>query len=83
MPESPRYARPFRKYLHTRVLTILVRMQRWLAARGRFPEAKRSLAAARGIPAEDADDNWKIHREVSPRLALSLGKKWILKKQNF
>ncbi|KAJ3488583.1 hypothetical protein NLI96_g2731 [Meripilus lineatus] len=37
---------------------------RWLAARGRFPEAKRSLAAARGIPAEDADDNWKIHREL-------------------
>lgn len=40
-------------------------LRRWLGARGRFDEAKISLARARGIPADEADSNWKIHRELS------------------
>ncbi|KAH9938799.1 general substrate transporter [Epithele typhae] len=37
---------------------------RWLAAHGRFDQAKRSIALARGISAEEADDHPLIHREI-------------------
>ncbi|KAI0791266.1 general substrate transporter [Abortiporus biennis] len=37
---------------------------RWLAARGRFDEARISLAKSRGIPASETDGNWKLHREL-------------------
>jgi len=36
---------------------------RWLAAKGRYPEAKRALARARGVPIKEADDDYNIHRE--------------------
>ncbi|KAJ3476036.1 hypothetical protein NLI96_g11437 [Meripilus lineatus] len=46
---------------------------RWLTARGKFPEAKRSLARAWGIPLQEAEENWKIHRElVDMQCALEL-----------
>ena len=38
---------------------------RWLTARGRFDEARRSVALARGIPESEADKHLFIHREVS------------------
>ncbi|TCD71050.1 hexose transporter hxt1 [Steccherinum ochraceum] len=38
---------------------------RWLAAHGQFDKAKISLARARGIPAHEAESNWKVHREVA------------------
>lgn len=47
-------------------VVLIFESSRWLAARGRYPEAKRSLARARGIPDHEVDDNWKIHREVRP-----------------
>ncbi|KAL4244691.1 major facilitator superfamily protein [Abortiporus biennis] len=37
---------------------------RWLASRGRFDEARISLAKSRGIPASETDGNWKLHREL-------------------
>ncbi|KAI0074897.1 general substrate transporter [Panus rudis PR-1116 ss-1] len=37
---------------------------RWLASKGRYDEAKMSLARSRGVPLHEADDNIKIHREL-------------------
>ena len=37
---------------------------RWLASRGRYDEARISLARSRGIPLHEADENKKIHREL-------------------
>ncbi|PSR84219.1 hypothetical protein PHLCEN_2v5507 [Hermanssonia centrifuga] len=37
---------------------------RWLAKKGKYEEAKISLARSRGIPQREADDNAYIHREV-------------------
>ncbi|KIP04406.1 hypothetical protein PHLGIDRAFT_93500 [Phlebiopsis gigantea 11061_1 CR5-6] len=37
---------------------------RWLAAQGRYDDARLSLARSRGIPVEEADENKKIHREL-------------------
>lgn len=37
---------------------------RWLASKGRFDEARLSLARSRGIPLHEAEENKKIHREV-------------------
>ncbi|KAI1788235.1 general substrate transporter [Ganoderma leucocontextum] len=37
---------------------------RWLTARGRFDEARRSVALARGIPESEADKHQFIHREI-------------------
>ncbi|CAL1701815.1 unnamed protein product [Somion occarium] len=38
---------------------------RWLAKKGRFEEAKVALARSRGIPTHEADDNFKVHRELT------------------
>ena len=37
---------------------------RWLASKGRYDEARISLARSRGIPVHEADENKKIHREL-------------------
>ncbi|KAH9850449.1 general substrate transporter [Lenzites betulinus] len=37
---------------------------RWLTAHGRYPEAKRAIAATRGIPADEADNHFFVHREM-------------------
>ncbi|KAH9884210.1 general substrate transporter [Cubamyces lactineus] len=37
---------------------------RWLTAHGRFPEARRAIAATRGIPESEADDHFFVHREL-------------------
>ncbi|KAI0324563.1 general substrate transporter [Cubamyces sp. BRFM 1775] len=37
---------------------------RWLTAHGRFPEARRAIAATRGIPDSEADDHFFVHREL-------------------
>nr|VWO99847.1 Uncharacterized protein [Ganoderma boninense] len=38
---------------------------RWLTAHGRFNEARRSVALARGIPDSEADKHQFIHREIA------------------
>ncbi|KAM5541537.1 hypothetical protein V8D89_004727 [Ganoderma adspersum] len=38
---------------------------RWLTAHGRFDEARRSVALARGIPDSEADKHQFIHREIA------------------
>ena len=37
---------------------------RWLAKKGRFEEARRSLARSRGVPLNEAEHNGMIHREM-------------------
>lgn len=37
---------------------------RWLAKKGRFDDARRSIARSRGIPTEEAETNKMIHREL-------------------
>ncbi|EKM51398.1 uncharacterized protein PHACADRAFT_263484 [Phanerochaete carnosa HHB-10118-sp] len=37
---------------------------RWLTARGRYDEARLSLARSRGIPLDEAEHNKRIHREL-------------------
>lgn len=37
---------------------------RWLASKGRYDEARVSLARSRGIPLHEAEDNKLIHREL-------------------
>ena len=37
---------------------------RWLTVKGRYDEAKISLAKSRGIPMHEVDENEYIHREV-------------------
>ncbi|KAI0808276.1 general substrate transporter [Fomes fomentarius] len=37
---------------------------RWLAARGRFDEARRSIAVTRGIPESEADQHRFVHHEI-------------------
>jgi MFS transporter, SP family, sugar:H+ symporter len=37
---------------------------RWLASKGRYDDARLSLARSRGIPLHEADENKRIHREL-------------------
>lgn len=37
---------------------------RWLASKGHYDDARRSLARSRGIPLDEAEHNKKIHREL-------------------
>ncbi|EJF60935.1 general substrate transporter [Dichomitus squalens LYAD-421 SS1] len=49
---------------------------RWLTARGRYDEARRSIALARGIPDSEADNHAVVHREVGEmRAAIDLESK--------
>lgn len=62
MPESPRFVYMF---ICRRSCIVGSMLRRWLTAHGRFDQAKRSVALARGIPVSEADQHGFVQREVS------------------
>ncbi|KAI0820915.1 general substrate transporter [Trametes gibbosa] len=45
-------------------ILLMPESPRWLTAHGRYPEAKRAIAATRGIPDKEAENHFFVHREM-------------------